>query len=139
MRSQAVINLSDLAKNYRIYASKLPEGCKPMAVIKANADGHGDIQVANELQSLGAQDFAVSNIDEAIRIRKSGISGQILILGYTPVYRAEELVTYDITQALLSEEYAEALQEKQLPVKCQFAIDSGMRRIGLNADDPKRC
>ena len=139
MRSQAIIDLSRLADNYRIYASMLPSGCKPMAVIKANAYGHGDVQIAQELQSHGADDFAVSNIDEAIRVRKSGIQGQILILGYTPTYRAEELVNYDITQALLSEEYAQSLEEKEQPVKCQFAIDSGMRRIGLNADDPDKC
>jgi len=81
----------------------------------------------------------VSNIDEAIHIRNAGVEGQILILGYTPIGRAEDVLRYDITQALLSEEYAESLAENGFKGKCQFAIDTGMRRIGLNADAPEEC
>lgn len=81
----------------------------------------------------------VSNIDEAIHIREAGVVGQILILGYTPIDRVDDLVKYDITQALLSEEYTERIDMTGIPIKCQFAIDTGMRRIGLNADDPKNC
>lgn len=56
-----------------------------------------------------------------------------------PVDRAEDLVKYDITQALLSEEYAEEIRKTKLPIKCQIAIDTGMERIGLDAEKSDEC
>ena len=108
-------------------------------MVKADAYGHGDQKVAKFLYDLGVQHFAESNIDEAIHIRTSGVEGQILILGYTPIDRVQDLIKYDVTQALLSEEYAEEIIKTGLSIKCQFAIDTGMRRIGLNADDLDNC
>ena len=67
-----------------------------MAVVKADAYGHGDRVVAKFLSDNGVRYFAVSNIDEAIHVRQAGALGQILILGYTPVERAAELIQYDI-------------------------------------------
>ena len=138
-RSWIEIHLGLIFHNYNIIRSFLPEEKQLMAVVKADAYGHGDRVVAKYLSENGIRHFAVSNIDEAIHIRDAGAEGQILILGYTPVERAEELVRYDITQALVSENYAERLSRQGLQVKCQFAIDTGMRRIGLNADDPDYC
>ena len=109
-----------------------------MVVVKADAYGHGDKEVAATLDAMGVKHFAVSNIDEALHVR-SVTDGEILILGYTPIDMAEELVKNNITQTLLSEEYAEALISTGQPVKSQLAIDTGMRRIGLNADDPDEC
>ena len=57
--------------------------------------------------------FAVSNIKEAIELKKAGIKGQILILGYTPIDQSSNLLKYDITQVLLSEKYAEDLMETE--------------------------
>ena len=107
-----------------------------MAVVKADAYGHGQTAVAGVLKACGCRNFAVSNVEEAIRLRRDGISGQVLILGYTPVEAAAELRKYDITQALLSEEYAELLPEG---IKAHFAVDTGMNRIGLDADAPEEC
>ncbi len=108
-----------------------------MSVVKADAYGHGQNEVAEALQKIGCRHFAVSNIDEAVSLRTHGIKGQILILGYTPVSAVPELINYDITQALLSEEYARALGNNR--IKAQFAIDTGMNRIGLDADSPGEC
>ena len=138
-RSWTEIAFSSLKKNYNIYRDFQPSYKHIMAVVKADAYGHGDRVVAKYLSDNGVRHFAVSNINEAIHIREAGIEGQILILGYTPIERAEELVRYDITQTLLSEDYTERLASQGLPVKCQFAIDTGMRRIGLNADDTGEC
>ena len=138
-RSWVEISLPILMKNYEIYKSQLPDGIQVMAVVKANAYGHGDTVVAKYLYDNGVRYFAVSNVDEAIHIRNAGVGGKILILGFTPFARARDLVEYDITQALLSEEYAERLSKESLPIKSEFAIDTGMRRIGLNADDPASC
>ena len=137
-RSWVEIDLNQLKQNYEIYKSLQPADREIMAVVKADAYGHGDKEVAAALSSIGVKHFAVSNIDEALHVR-SVTDGEILILGYTPIDMAEELVKNNIIQALLSEEHAEKLLSTGLPVKCQFAIDTGMRRIGLNADNPDEC
>lgn len=139
-RSWVEINSQTIFNNLNIYKRHLKVPTyEIMAVVKADAYGHGDTVVSKYLSDNGINHFAVSNIDEAIHIRESGAEGQILILGYTPAEKAEKLIQYDITQALLSEEYAEKIASQGLPIKCQFAIDTGMRRIGLNADDPGDC
>ena len=137
-RSWVEIDLCQLRKNYAVYKALQPEGRGIMAVVKADAYGHGDAEVTAELSRLGADHFAVSNIDEALHVRRV-TDGEILILGYTPVDRAKELVENNVTQTLLSEEYADKLLATGQPVKCQFAIDTGMRRIGLDADFPDEC
>lgn len=136
-RSWVEINLDVLESNYNIYKLQLPATQEVMAVVKADAYGHGEGKVAERLQRIGCKHFAVSNIEEAILLRKAGVKGQILILGYTPISSADELLEYDITQALLSEDYAERLKDKW--IKAQFAIDTGMNRIGLDADNPDEC
>ena len=138
-RSWVEIDLGAILHNLEVYSASLPPRMKVMAVVKADAYGHGDRVAAKKLFDHGIRHFAVSNIDEAIHVRNAGVGGQILILGYTPLDRAADLTRYDITQALLSEEYAEALSESGFQGKCQFAIDTAMRRIGLNADDPAAC
>lgn len=138
-RSWVEIDLSQIQENYRLYKLNLSPEASVMAVIKANAYGHGDIEVASSLEKVGVNCWAVSNIEEAYKLRKSGIKGDILILGYTPIEAIPLLEKYDITQAVLSEEYANILQEKRSKAKCQIAIDTGMNRIGLDADDSEKC
>lgn len=138
-RSWVEVNLKQIAQNYNIYRQAIAKEAEIMAVVKANAYGHGDVQVSSLLSGLGVKNFAVSNLDEAIRLRKNDIKGQILVLGYTPVELAHEIYKFDITQALLSREYAEKLSLQRYKVKTQFAIDTGMNRIGLNADNPQKC
>ena len=138
-RSWVEINLQSVRDNLTIYSSRLESHLGIMAVVKADAYGHGDRVVSKCLADIGISHFAVSNIDEAIHIRESGVEGNILILGYTPIERAKELIDYDITQALLSTDYVARFNTTNLPIKCQFALDTGMRRIGLNADNPDEC
>jgi alanine racemase len=138
-RSWIEIDLNQLLENLHIYQSHLSDDQEIMAVVKADAYGHGDKVVAKFLSDHGVHNFAVSNIDEAIHIREAGVDGLVLILGYTPIDRCSELVNYDITQTLISEDYAEKIAEQHLPIKCQFALDTGMRRIGLNVDNLDYC
>lgn len=138
-RSWVEIDLGILRNNLASYKNSMLEKQDIMAVVKADAYGHGDRMIAKFLSNIGIHNFAVSNIDEAIHIREAGAEGLVLILGYTPVDRAKDLVKYDITQTMLSEEYAKEIRKTRLPIKCQFAIDSGMRRIGLNADNLDEC
>lgn len=108
-----------------------------MVVIKADAYGHGDSQIAKILEDNGVKIFAVSNIDEAVGLRNSGITGEILILGYSSPIYAKTLSYLDLTQAIVSEDYADALSKTGYRIKCHFAIDTGMNRIGLRSNDPK--
>ena len=139
LRSYTTVSRTSLIRNITKYIENLPQNIEIMAVVKADAYGHGDSIISKWLFDEGVRRFAVSNIDEAIHVREAGVKGQILILGYTPLGRATDLLQYDITQALISEEYARALSCIESKVKCQFALDTGMRRIGLNADNPEYC
>lgn len=138
-RSWVEINLNVLKNNCRIYKGIIDKNQKIMAVIKADAYGHGDIKVAKALLDEGITDFAVSNVDEACRLRELGIDGNILILGYTPIELLPQVAEYNIIQTIISEEYAEEVCKSNVDIKCQIALDTGMNRIGLNADDVDYC
>ena len=138
-RSWIEIDLAQIKANYLNYKASLKHDADLMAVIKADAYGHGDVQVARMLSYCGCHLFAVSNIDEAVGLRESGIKGEILILGYSSPYYAKTLFDYDLTQAIVSEEYAEALASTPFRMKCQFAVDTGMNRIGIDGDDALLC
>mgnify|MGYP003290120873 CR=1 FL=1 len=138
-RSWVEIDQNILKNNCRIYKRITDKNQRIMAVIKADAYGHGDISVAKALFEEGITDFAVSNIDEACRLRELGINGEILILGYTPIDLLPQVVKYNIMQTIISEEYAEEVCKSNVDIKCQIALDTGMNRIGLNADDVDYC
>lgn len=131
------INLGTIVQNLNIYRASAHEGMEIMAAVKADAYGHGDVEVSRVLARAGVSRFAVATVQEAIGLREAGITGEILILGYTDPRDADLLIRYDVVQAIISEEHAEAFCGKR--IRAQVAIDSGMNRIGLDADDPERC
>lgn len=136
-RTWAEINLDALKENVE-NVKKIAK--KPiMAVVKANAYGHGDVVVSRELSQMGITDFAVSNISEAVHLRKNGILGKILILGYTPVENLKDAYDYDVFHTLTSVESAKEASnyatENGFCVKCFIKFDTGMGRIGLRATD----
>ena len=134
-RCWAEIDLGQLIRNLRLYRSALPEGSEIMTVIKANAYGHGDRVVAEALYGEGIRRFAVAALSEGVRLRPLLPEAEILILGWTPVEDAALLSRYRLTQALVSRAYAEALAAAARgPIDCCYAIDTGMRRIGLDAE-----
>lgn len=138
-RSWVEINISQLRANYRSFQKVVGDDVRIMTVVKADAYGHGDVQVARMMEEEGCSLFAVSNIDEAIGLRKAGVNGEILILGYSSPGYVKEIKEYDLTQTIVSEDYALVLSSTGIPIKCQFAIDTGMNRIGLDADDSIAC
>ncbi len=141
-RTWAEINLNAVEHNYRVIREKIDDGCKLMCVIKADGYGHGSIVLAKEYERLGADWFAVSNIEEAIQLRQNGIHRPILILGYTPASMADKLDEFDITQAVLTYEYAVALsgysKKYGVNTNVHIKIDTGMSRIGLMFQKPER-
>lgn len=138
-RSWIEVDLKQLVLNLDTYKKQLPKDREIMAVIKADAYGHGDVRVAHALEQHGVRLFAVSNIDEAVGLRDAGVAGEILILGYTSPKLAHVLVEKNIMQAIVSEEYAAALSAENGKIRCQFAIDTGMNRIGLDGDNAAQC
>lgn len=134
-RTWAEISLNAIEHNYNVIRNKVADDTKVCCVIKADGYGHGAVELSQIYEKLGADFFAVSNIDEGIEIRKSGSKLPIVILGYTPVSEAENLAEYDISQAVFSLEYAKELSEKCIEEDCickmHIKVDSGMSRIGF--------
>jgi alanine racemase len=106
-----------------------------MAVVKADAYGHGAPFVAKEFDALGADYFGVSNIEEALQLRRCGISKPILILGYTPPEYADVLIEKKISQTVFSLDYAKELSAAAVKsggkITAHIKIDTGMSRIGF--------
>lgn len=134
-RTWAEISLNAIEHNYNVIRNKVADDTKVCCVIKADGYGHGAVELSQVYEKLGADFFAVSNIDEGIEIRKSGSKLPIVILGYTPVSEAKNLAEYDISQAVFSLEYAKELSEKCVEEDCickmHIKVDSGMSRIGF--------
>lgn len=130
LRAFAEINLTNFKHNIDIISNMLDEDCEIVGIVKANAYGHGAVEVATYFESIGIKHFAVACISEAIQLREGNIKGEIIILGYTPVCQKDELIKYDLTQTLVSSKYAEELSQLPGTVKCHVALNTGMNRIG---------
>lgn len=134
-RCWAEIDLDQMERNYHALRQKLKPATQMMGVVKADAYGHGAVHCARLLAGLGIQWFGVSNINEAVQLRRSGITQPILILGYTPPECAAQLAEQHITQALFSREYAQALgaaaRQAGVQVEVHIKVDTGMGRIGF--------
>ena len=133
-RTWAEIDLDALIENFRAIRAACSSGL--MAVVKADAYGHGAAVIAPILQSEGAEWFAVSNLQEAIDLRASGVDRPILVLGYTPPEAAPLLSEYGISQALFDFDYAAALSleadAQSLSIPVHLKLDTGMGRIGFD-------
>lgn len=134
-RTWVEVDLDNLEHNYNYIRSKLNDKTKYMAVVKADAYGHGAKVVPEFLQSLGADFFAVSNIDEALQLREFGITKPILILGYTPTNLVNVLAENDISQAIIDKSYAtylaDSAKKENVKIKVHIKIDTGMSRLGF--------
>ena len=140
-RAWAEVSLSRLKNNVEIIKSLNSKDTQVMAVVKADAYGHGDKHIIKFLyENCGIKYFAVSNLDEAIVVRECAPDADILILGYTPPEYAHEISMYNIIQGVVSTEYANQLV-KNTPetLRCHIKIDTGMGRIGLKHDTPESC
>lgn len=130
----AEIDLNNLEHNMKEIA-KLCKGKEIIAVLKADAYGHGALDVARTLINGGATKLGVAVITEALELRDSGIDTPIVILGYTPLSFAKELIRNDIEQTVYTYECAAELskeaQSLNKRVKIHVAVDTGMGRIGF--------
>lgn len=134
-RTWAQIDLDAIRHNYDVIRASLSPTVRMMAIVKADAYGHGAVYVARELQANGADWFGVSNLEEAIQLRNAGITQPILILSYTPPEEAARLAAFQVTQTVISREYAEQLNaaavQAGVSLTVHIKLDTGMSRVGF--------
>ncbi|MBR2463865.1 MAG: alanine racemase [Clostridia bacterium] len=141
-RAIAHIDTAALSANFislHNYATQHTKGTRPprtIAVVKANAYGHGAALAVPAFSRAGCDFFAVATVEEAIEVRSLCPPADILILGYTPPARAADLARYNLTQTVFSPEYAQALSKAATVmgvfVKIHLKIDGGMCRLGFS-------
>ncbi len=134
-RTWAEISLPNILHNYKAIRASLPEGCRFLGVVKADAYGHGSLQVSRLLQDAGADYLAVSCLDEALELRRGGITMPILILGHTPAEYTETLIDERLTQTVTclakALEYSAAADALGKTLKIHIKLDTGMSRLGF--------
>lgn len=137
LRGRAWIELDKtaLARNVEYLHSLMPEGCRLMPAVKANAYGHGAVWTATELNRLGVDAFCVACVSEGIALRNANVKGEILILGYTAPEDFTLLARYRLTQTVIDYEYAEKLAEVGVVIHVHIGIDTGMHRLGIRCED----
>ncbi len=128
------IDLGALKSNLKQIVSRL-QGTRPIAVVKADAYGHGAVQISLKLKEMGINRFAVSNLDEAIELRENGINNWILILGPIPEKHLPLLNQYHLTPTLSDKTYGELLFKYQIEQPAQIKVDTGMGRLGISDSD----
>ncbi len=129
------IDLDRLHYNFREIRKVVPEGSEIMAVLKADAYGHGAIKIARELLSLGVTRFGVATLSEALELRKRLPHAQILVMGYTPEYLYETAIEHGIRTAVYLQEQAEQLSKVAARLNrdaiIHLKIETGMNRLGF--------
>lgn len=133
------ISLDALEHNWTEFRKAIPDDIRMMAVVKANAYGHGAVEIASEVLALGADYLGVAFLDEALALRRAGIDAPILVLGYTSPDGLALALENQITVTVFSSEILAALQEMQPSadgkrLKIHIKIDSGMGRLGLHLE-----
>lgn len=141
-RTWAEIDLDAVARNFQAVRQAANRNAGVCCVVKADAYGHGAVRMAKEYEALGADWFAVSNLEEALQLRLSGITKPILVLGFTPAEEAKALSEHNISQCVYSLEYARELShhalETGVTVKIHVKVDTGMSRLGFYFQDISR-
>lgn len=123
-----------LHHNVKMLRERLPDSCRLMPAVKADAYGHGAVCVAKELQKAGVDAFCVACVKEGIRLRRQGIRGLILILGYTHPKQFAWLEQYHLTQTVIDYAYACRLNEYGKMIHVHIGVDTGMHRIGIRSE-----
>ena len=142
-RTRAEIDLDALRRNYQTLCAALPSGCRGIAVVKADAYGHGAAACAKALFGAGCSFFAVSCLEEGVALRQAlgNRRANILVLGYTNPAAARELAEADLIQALISPGYAKDLLRASahagVVLRVHYAVDTGMNRVGFLARNEK--
>ena len=131
----AEIDLKAIRYNYNAIKRLLSPKVKIMAVVKANAYGHGSIEVSKALEKEKVFYLGVATLDEAMTLRDAGVKAPILILGTVFPHEAEVAAQNNATLTLCNEELLKVLNENKLKIKVHIKVDTGMGRIGVWHED----
>ena len=132
------VDLSALAHNVGQIRTRTGPNCRLMAVVKANAYGHGAARTANALLQSGADQLAVATLTEAIELREAHVRAPILVLGYTPPWLASEVVAHQVTVTVFDPESVAALavaaRTAHTQARIHVKVNTGMNRLGLTVE-----
>jgi len=135
-RAQVNINLDAIRSNINEIRRHLKKDTKLMVIVKADAYGHGAVAVSKALENGLADAFGVAIIEEAVELRKAGITKPILILGFTPREQFDLVVSYDVIQTVYQYEMAQELSKEAIKqgktAKIHIKVDTGMSRLGFS-------
>lgn len=134
-RAWIEIDKQALGQNVEFLQSQLPSDCRLMPAIKANAYGHGATLVARELAKLGIDAFCVAGVMEGVALRRAGITGEILVLGYTDPEQFPLLKRHHLMQTVVDYEYAQALNAYGRRLHVHIGVDTGMHRLGERSEN----
>ena len=138
-RTWAEVDLDAIAHNIREIRKITNPNAQIMAVVKADAYGHGFLEVTKTLLENGADRLAVAVLQEGKQLRSRGVTVPILILGASGEETVEDLINFDITPSVFTYDFAKALsyeaERKEKVTKIHIKIDTGMSRIGFLAGD----
>lgn len=133
------INLESLAQNVKILKNLVNDGVKLLAVVKADSYGHGATMVAPTMLASGVDMLGVASIDEGLNLRDSNINCEILVLGAVPVWSFESAAENNISISIFSQEHIQAAKQAfertGQKIKAHIKLDTGMNRIGVNAEE----
>src|SRR5687767_4717923 len=135
----AEISLDALKRNYLTIRTHLSASSKLMAVVKANAYGHGAVECARALEEVNADWFGVALVEEGIELRRAGIARPIFVLGGFWRGQADAVIEHDLTPAVYRLDQAEELNERAGAlgrlVDFHVKVDTGMGRLGVRLDE----
>lgn len=135
----AEVNLDHIAHNVREFRRILPAQTRIMGTVKADGYGHGAVQVARQVLAAGSDYLAVACVEEGAELRRAGIEAPVLVLGFTPPAAADEVVRWNLTQTVFQTELVDALAEAAAALgkkaRVHVKVDTGMGRIGLQAEE----
>ncbi len=129
------IDLDAIVHNIQEFRRLLSDEVKIMFVLKADAYGHGAMEVAEAAEKGGVDSFAVAFLEEGIELRLAGIKKPILLMGTTPPNQVPQVLDYKLTQTIISREIAEAISaeasRREMEVPVHVKVDTGMGRVGV--------
>jgi len=134
-RAWIELDLSALDHNLADIKNNISENCEIMAVVKANAYGHGVEHISLHLTKAGIKTFAVATVSEGVQLRTFAPEAEILILGCTHPDDAAFLQKMNMTQLVPDAAYAKALDKTKHKLNIHIAIDTGMHRLGIEPSD----
>ena len=136
-RSYVLISREQIARNYRALRQVVGPGVEVAAVVKADAYGHGAVEISRIVAAEGATWLAVSSVEEGVTLRRNGIGAHILVMGGFLRHESEALLEFDLTPAVHSlaqiAEMDELSRKAARPIRYHLKIDSGMGRMGTRA------